>query len=59
MQTTYTKTGTPDQYNLSWNILDANGNSLGTGTMNGLQFADDGSGNMVLDAASQALFDGS
>ncbi len=50
--------GNADQYNMTWQVLDADGNQLGNGSINGLQFADDGSGNMALDAASQALFDG-
>lgn len=55
---TYTKTANPDEYNLSWDVLDSTGTSVGTGTIPGLQFVDDGTGNMVLDAASIALFDG-
>jgi flagellar hook protein FlgE len=55
---TYTKTGNPDEYDLAWDVSDADGNSVGSGTISPLQFVDDGTGNMVLDAASQALFDG-
>jgi len=55
---TYTKTVNPDEYDLSWDILDSDGNSVGTGTMSPIQFEDDGSGNYVMNAASKALFDG-
>ncbi len=56
-RTTYTKTANPDEYDLSWEVLDSAGNSVGTGSIPGLQFVDDGTGNFVLDAASIALFD--
>ncbi len=56
---TFTKTANPDEYNLSWDVSDADGNSIGSGSLGSpLQFVDDGTGNMVMDAASQALFDG-
>ena len=54
----YQETGTANQYNMTWEVLDQDGNSVGTSAAAvSLQFADDGSGNMVLDAASQAKFD--
>ncbi len=59
LKMTFTKTANPDEYNLTWDVTDTDGNSVGNGTLpSPLQFEDDGTGNMVLDAASQALFDG-
>ncbi len=60
MKMTYTKTGNPNEYNLSYEVFDTANPpvSKGTGSINGLQFVDDGNGNYKLDAASQALFDG-
>lgn len=48
-------------YTLNWSLKDADGNDLPTpvnGSITGLTFADDGTGNYVLDAASKAKFDG-
>ncbi len=48
-------------YTLNWSLKDENGDDLSTpvnGTITGLTFADDGTGNYVLDAASKAKFDG-
>ncbi len=56
---TYTKTANPDEYDLNWDVLDDTGTSIGTGTISPIQFIDDGTGNMVMDSASAALFDGS
>ena len=53
---TYTKTAA-DVYDLDWDLTDSDGTSVDSGTINGLTFADDGSGNYVLNAASKALFD--
>ncbi|MFZ0452517.1 MAG: flagellar hook protein FlgE [Ignavibacteriaceae bacterium] len=54
----YQETGTANQYNMTWDVQDSDGNSVGASAAPvSLQFADDGSGNMVLDAASQAKFD--
>lgn len=50
-----------DTYTLNWSLKDENGDDLSTpvnGTITGLTFADDGTGNYVLDAASKAKFDG-
>ncbi len=60
LEMTYTKTGSPDEWDLTWNVLttDSSPVSLGTGSINGLAFVDDGSGNYIMDSASQALFDG-
>ncbi len=55
---TFTKTANPDEYDLSYNVTDSSGNSVGTGSIPGLQFVDDGTGNMVMNDASKALFDG-
>ncbi len=56
MKMTYTKTATPNQYDLSYEVFDTANPpvSKGTGSINGLQFVDDGNGNYKLDAASQA-----
>lgn len=55
---TYTKTGNPDEYTIDWEVADDSGTALGNGTMSPIQFVDDGSGNMVMDDPSKALFDG-
>ena len=58
LNVTYTESGTANQYNMSWEVLDSSGNSVGTSTAPvSVTFADDGTGNMVMDAASQAKFD--
>lgn len=57
LKLTFTKTANPDEYTLGWEVLDGTA-SLGNGTISPIQFEDDGSGNYVMDAASQALFDG-
>lgn len=61
VQLTYTKTANPNEYDLSWEVLttDSTPVSVGSGSISGLTFADDGNGNFVLDAASKAKFDGS
>ncbi len=60
LEMTYTKTGNPDEWDLSWDVLTTDDSpvSIGTGSINGLAFVDDGSGNYIMDSASQALFDG-
>ena len=58
LKVTYTKTGNPDEYNMNWDVLNSSDTSVGSGSINGLKFADDGTGNYVLDAASLAKFDG-
>ena len=55
---TFSKTANPDEYDLNWDVLDDTGTSIGTGTITPIQFVDDGTGNMVMDPASAALFDG-
>ena len=57
---TYTRTANPNQYDLSWEVFDSSNPpvSVGSGTISPIQFEDDGNGNFVMDAASQALFDG-
>ncbi len=55
---TYTKTGNPDEYSLDWEVDDDSGTAIGNGTMSPIQFVDDGTGNMVMDDPSKALFDG-
>ncbi|MEW6701364.1 MAG: flagellar hook protein FlgE [Bacteroidota bacterium] len=67
---TYTKTasnaavvGPPpvpasEVYDLSYDLTDANGVSIKTGSITGLKFENDGTGNFPLDAASLAKFDG-
>ena len=58
LKVTYTKTGNPDEYNMDWDVSDSSSTSVGSGSINGLKFADDGTGNYVMDAASLAKFDG-
>jgi flagellar hook protein FlgE len=53
----YQKTAA-DVYTLNWELTDANDVSVTTGTIANLTFADDGNGTMKMNAASQALFDG-
>ncbi|MFA7418960.1 MAG: flagellar hook protein FlgE [Melioribacteraceae bacterium] len=53
----YEKTA-DDVYTYSWSLTDSEGTELDNGTMVGLTFEDDGTGTMRLDAASQAMFDG-
>jgi flagellar hook protein FlgE len=69
--TTYTKTATvaanpgatppvlkSDTYTMNWSLTDSTGASVRTGTITGLVYKDDGTGNCVMTAASQAKFDG-
>jgi len=60
LKLTYTKTGTPNEYNLAWEVFDkaVPPVSKGTGSISGIKYADDGTGNFVMDATSKALFDG-
>ncbi len=54
----YAETGTANQYNMTWEVLDSDGNSVGTSAAPvSVQFADDGTGNLVMDGTSQAKFD--
>ncbi len=67
---TYTKTATSaavvgppavpasDTYTLNYDLKDAAAASIASGTITGLKFVDDGTGNFPLDAASLAKFDG-
>lgn len=60
---TYTKTATAagppasDTYTLNYDLKDADNVSIKTGSIAGLKFEDDGTGNFTLDAASLAKFD--
>lgn len=55
---TYTKTAA-NTYTVSWDLKDSSGTSVGTGTLGtDIVFEDDGNGNYVMNAASEALFDG-
>ncbi len=56
-QTTFTKTAA-NTYDLSYKLLDIDGTEITTGSITGLVFEDDGTGNWVLNAASKAKFDG-
>lgn len=57
-QLNYTKTAA-NTYSVSWDLLDSTGTSVGTGTLGtDVVFEDDGTGNYVMNAASEALFDG-
>jgi len=61
LKLTYTKTANPDEYTLSYDVLDADSISVGNGALaNPIQFEENpaGSGTFVMDAASVALFDG-
>jgi len=55
---TYSKTANPDEYTMTWDVLDSGGNSVGTGSLAPIQFEDDGTGNYVMNAASLGLFNG-
>jgi flagellar hook protein FlgE len=57
---TYTKTANPNEYTLSWEVFDESTPpvSVGSGSISPILFEDDGNGNYVMSAASQALFDG-
>ena len=59
LQQTYHPTATANEYEMSWEVFDAEDNSVGDsgGVAMTLQFEDDGEGNYVLDATSAALFD--
>ena len=60
LDVTYTETANANEYNMSWEVFDADGNSVGTSAAAvTVAFADDGSGNYVMDAASQEKFDAS
>ncbi len=60
LRMSYAKTANPDEYTLTWEVLDSETppNQVGTGQITPLQFEDDGSGNWNLNAASVALFNG-
>lgn len=58
----YVATGTPNQYDLNWELLDSDGKALATpvnGSITALTFEENpaGSGTFVMDAASIAKFD--
>ncbi|MDP3581405.1 MAG: flagellar hook-basal body complex protein, partial [Ignavibacteria bacterium] len=53
----YEKTAA-DTYTYNWSLTDSEGVELDNGTMAGLEFEDDGTGTWRLNAASQAMFDG-
>lgn len=58
LEVTYTETTNANEYDMTWEVLDESGTSVGTSaaaiTVN---FADDGSGNFVMTDASKELFD--
>lgn len=47
-----------DTYDLGWDLKDSGGNEVKSGSISGLTYTDDGTGNCVLDTASLAKFDG-
>ncbi|KAF0216474.1 MAG: flagellar hook protein [Ignavibacteria bacterium] len=47
-----------DTYTYNWSVVDSAGTTLDSGSIANLVFADDGTGNMKMNAASVALFDG-
>jgi flagellar hook protein FlgE len=53
----YTKTAA-NVYTYNWDLVDSTNTSVGTGNIANITFADDGTGTWKMDAASQALFDG-
>jgi flagellar hook protein FlgE len=53
----YEKTAA-NTYTYNWSLTDSEGVELDNGTMAGLEFEDDGTGTWRLNAASQAMFDG-
>lgn len=53
----YEKTAA-NTYTYNWSLTDSEGTELDNGTMAGLVFEDDGTGTWRLNAASQAMFDG-
>jgi flagellar hook protein FlgE len=57
MSLTYTKTA-PNVYSVGWDVANSANTSVGSGTIGSVTFADDGTGNYVMDAASKAIFDG-
>jgi flagellar hook protein FlgE len=61
LKQTYHPTSTANEYEVSWEVFDADDSSVGDsgGVAMTLQFVDDGNGNFVLDAASKALFSAS
>ena len=56
LETTYKLTAA-NTYTMSWDLKDSTDTSVTTGNIAGLVFADNGSGNFTLDAASLAKFD--
>lgn len=55
---TFTPTATANEYDLTWDVTDSAGTSVGSSAAAiTLTFEDDGTGNMALDAASALLFD--
>lgn len=58
LEVTYTETTNANEYDMSWEILDEDGNSVGASTAAiTVSFEDDGAGNYVMDAASSEKFD--
>lgn len=58
IEVTYTETANTNEYNLSWEVFDEDGNSIGTsGAPITVAYVDDGSGNFIMDVASQEKFD--
>lgn len=58
LEVKYTETANPNEYDMTWEVLDADGNSVGTSAAAiTVAFVDDGSGNFVMDDASKEKFD--